>query len=175
MIEKPNWGQIDYYQYPASVKVTANDAFDGTKMNYFNVACARFGSCVMNVWAIKTGAVTTFPLSCVANNGVLSGLLMVSPSDPNTVIGVHFDSQDNYKVVSINVQAKTCTLSGVLSNLPAAPRIVVSSQIGYKSGNLVLSVAANGYSMVIVYNPTFQYLNSVKMAELAEDIFVDEV
>jgi len=175
MMEKPNWGTLNLYQYPPALKVTANDAFDGRKQVYYNAFCNDFGKCTMNVWPILTSTVTSFPLSCISANGVLTGLMMVSPNHTDTIIGVQYDAQDNYRGVTINVTAKTCMLSAVLPGLPPTPRIVVSVQIGPKSGYLVASIACNGYNMLMTWDTRFNLVSQVRMNELAEDIFVDEM
>jgi len=174
IMEKPNWGTISYHQFPEGVSLSANDAYDGTVMNYYNVACHSVGSCKLTVWNIQQNNVTTFPLSCLSSNGYLLGSLQVNPLNTNLVLGIQMTTTDSWNGVVINIRSKSCTLSAPLGGLPPKPVILVASAIGPKSGNFYVSVASDAYNAINSYDNNFKYLNQVRTSNLFEDIFVQE-
>jgi hypothetical protein len=172
IMEQANWGEVSYFEAPSTVLPSANDAFDGAKRNYYNVYCRGFGSCQLTIWALQPNTTSSFPLSCVT--GVISGPIFVNPLDTNTLIAIQFSAQDDYNVVSIDLQAKSCTLSRVLPGLPSKPRIIVALEVASISGYLVVSITSNQYNAILVYDTRFNLVSTVKTQELFEDIFVRE-
>jgi len=173
IMDQANWGNVAFFPMPSNVSVSANDAFEGHSQTYTTNMCTSLGNCAVTQWSLKTGSVTSFPLSCMSSNGYLSGKMFANSS--NTIIGLQGTPTSAYSAVVIDVMSKSCKVIP-LRNLPPAPAIVVSAQYGHKSGSLFLSVASNQYNSIIVYDKYFNFVKTIKTGQyLYEDLFVSEV
>jgi len=169
VMEQPFWGSIQYFLMPTGVTPGAFDGYDGTSKTYYN---SRGSSLVL--WSLQYNNVTSFALPCLPAGSYISDTIHVSPSDPNTLVALVSDRNDEYKAVAINVKAKSCVLSAKLPGLPPKPVIVVATEIGPKSGYLYLSVTSDVDNLIAVYDTQFSLVNSFKTGFLFEDIFVAE-
>jgi len=174
-MERANYGPITYFLMPKGIVPSAQDTYDGKSQTYYNAACVGAGKCSLAMWNMRYNNVSaSFPLSCMPATGFLSGQMWVDPMNTAMIRGLHMDSGDNYGIITINVQAKSCTITP-LTALPPHPRIVISVQSGYKSGSVFVSVTSDVYNAIVVYDNKLNFFRSVKTQFLFEDIFVREM
>jgi len=172
VMDKPNWGKVTLFQIPSALVPTASDAFDGTNMNYYSISCTGTGKCNQYIWNLGANNVTSFPLSCLASTDFPTGNIFVNGTS-GTVYALVDSVGDAYMVMTVNVKAKTCTLTP-LTNLPPKPVIIIAVQRGYKSGYLYLSVTSDVYNSINIYDENLKPVSEIKTQNLYEDIFVQE-
>jgi len=176
IMEKPNWGAINYFEMPSTIPLTANAVYDGSTMNYYNFLCPFPNPCQLSIWNIQNNSVTNKgALPCMTKTAFLAGPLWVNPSLPGKIQGLYLDS-DTYSVVTINPfgSGNWCTVSAPLAGMPPKPRIVVATAIGPKSSNLYVSITGNNFQAVNIYDPSLTLLKQTSTGYLYEDLFVAE-
>lgn len=174
IMDKPNWGMMTLFLFPAELIPSANDVFDGKTMNYYSAVCAQAGKCVLYTWNIETNKVTSFSLACIPPAGFLTAELSINPAT-RQIQGLGLTTANDYYVVSIDVHSQSCKVSGSLTNLPPKPVIIVATEVGYLSGNLYISLSSNAYNAINVYDSQLKFIKQIKTGQyLYEDIFVRE-
>jgi len=172
IMDKPNWGQVTLFQLPSTLTLSPSDVFNGKTMDYHTVGCTQLGTCTFSTWNLKSNSVTlTFPLSCLPSNGYIVGRLWITAQ--GSVQALVFAG--TYSVYSIDPSAKSCKqFVSVLPGLPQPPLIIISQDYGYLTGNFYISVTANGFAGINVYDSQFKLQKQIMTQALYEDIFVQE-